>query len=272
MNNIDLTIAAGIGDNLIIRIFFDAVKEKYNEIRISHNKKVIEFWRDNNPTYKTFLDKLGNTLFTEAPYVFDYEDHTIWDLSSVLPTMEILPSVSNLSNILCAGNSLNLNEEYIVITTKIRGISKPLFFGVAAPFWKILKNLSQKYKIVILGEREIENSKENIYNRSTIFNIYDQIIANISSDRLIDLSVPALGITTPEWAKFQQDFLIMKEAKFVIAFGFGGNFWMALSVANVISYRDGIEPISDAIENAGFKTAFLTKNWLKFTQKLESYL
>ena len=274
MKKIDFTIAAGLGDNLVMRIFCDTVKHEYEEITFAHCQDILSAWRNNDPKYRDFLNETGNILFSEKPYKYvGIVKKPVSDTAGFLCRMSSPPKTPNLSHLLCKGVSLNLGEEYIVITTKIRAIPKRLFLSISIKFWEVLQELSKRYKIVVLGEREIEMSKENFYNKDTLFGIYDQIIANIPDDRIVDLTVPALGITVPDWSKLYQDFLIMKEAKFVVTFGIGGNLWMAMSVANVIGFRNEIvnDGVTDIAVNPKYETAFLTKNWLEFLNKLKAY-
>ena len=111
-------------------------------------------------------------------------------------------------------------------------------------------------------------------NVNDIYGIYEQIISNISNDRIVDLTVPALGIIVPNLEQIQQDCLIMKEAKCVITLGIGGNLLLSLSVANTIGFRNessGVfTTVVDKITNPLFPTAFLTKDWKLFLQRLES--
>ena len=53
-------INVGLGDNIITRLLLDRIKHNYDEIRISHNKKVMENYRDNDPKYWEFLDEIGS--------------------------------------------------------------------------------------------------------------------------------------------------------------------------------------------------------------------
>jgi hypothetical protein len=272
MKKTALTIAGGLGDSLVIRIFFDAVKHEYEEIRISHDRKIVDFWRKGDPKYYQFLDELGNLLFTEPPYAFDHFNHTVIHTVNTLTNLGTPPKTPNLSHLLCKGTSLNLGGEYIVLTTKIRGILKSVFTKLSPTLWEVLQKISQRYKIVVLGEREIEKNKEYdvSVNRSSIFCIYDQIIENIPNDRIIDLTIPALGVTVPTLKQIQQDCLIMKESKFVISIGIGGNLWMPLAVANTIGYRDDNDAVVNLIGNSQYDTAYIAKNWFQFIQKLKS--
>jgi len=271
MSKLAFEICIGLGDNLVIRIYFDTVKHLYDEIRISHSKEVVSIYRDNDPAYYKFLDDIGTLLFSEPPYIFTHDKYPPIQRVHEIMTRARVPKKPNLDKCLCVGQSLNLEQEYIVLTTKVRCLSKTEFGSISSRLWAAIKRLSQKYKIVILGEREVEESKEYVGQKDTIFSIYESIISNLGKECLIDLTVPALGITTPELPKLQQDFLIMKEAKVNIAIGIGGNFWMSAAVGNTICYRVDDDTTIDLVSNPEFPTMFATKNFQDFLNKLESY-
>lgn len=277
MKRLDMSINAGIGDNIIVRLFFDGIKNEYDQIRVSHNRHIVDFFKNGDPQYYSFLNQLGSLLFT-TPYSFEQEQFSPLNIYNMVRHLNLIPQKPDLDNILCVGNSLNLTEEYIVITTKIRGISRSVLLPSLTKLWRILQQLSSKYKIVILGEREVEQNKEYGNISDIVYSIYDQIIVNLPSDRVLDLTIPALGITIPNLDKIRQDCLIMKQAKFVITLAVGGNLWLAVSVANVIGFRvdNGaqINHISDmvsSITNPKFSTSFLTPDWNQFINKLGEY-
>jgi hypothetical protein len=220
---------------------------------------------------------MGNLLFSQPPYVFDNNikcKHIDLDgIAKIITGLNIIPNNPNIENI-CVGSSLNLNEEYIVITTKIRHISKKLLFPLLPQLWVVLREVAKKYKIVILGERFVERSKEYSVsgNVESTFGIYEQIISNLPGDRLVDLTVPCLGITAPDITKIKQDCLIMKEAKYSVILGIGGNLWLSLVSGKTIGFRfDNLgifTTITDLINNPNFDKAFVTKDWKIFLNKL----
>lgn len=268
------SIPCGIGDFIMVRSFFDTIKDQFEEIRISPSQEIMTTWRNNDQKYWEFLNKLGPLLFSDYPYVFDNERRELTWPTSIINEYSIKPIKPELSHLLCRGSSLNINEPYIVIFTKIRYLSKNIFNSLSSQFWNIIIKLSKKYKIVIMGEREIEYSKEYLTgeNINQIYCIYDQIISNISIDRIIDLTIPSLGITAPDLCKIQQDCLIIKQALFVITIGVGGSFCMTISVASkIIGFRQDNEQVVDMIFNKDkyIDTCIITRDWNKFVQILE---
>jgi hypothetical protein len=272
MNWLKYTIAVGIGDNLVARIYFDAVKHKYDQIRISHDKNIIREYRNNDPAYCRFLQEFGSLIFNDPPFYFDAATYPQIHTERVVRDLNIIPKKTNIDQLLCRGASLELGEEYIVITTKIRVVAKNSFLPKSIGLWRVLRKLSQKYKIVVMGEQVVELSKEYRGNTDSIFGIYEQIISNVPADRLIDLTIPALGIIAPTLSKLQQDCLIMKEAKFTITLGIGGNLWLAVACGNIIGWRTDHDHVTDLICNGAYPTVYLTKNWDHFIDKLGSYL
>jgi hypothetical protein len=63
----------------------------------------------------------------------------------------------------------------------------------------------------------------------------------------------------------------MKNAKFVITLGIGGNFVLAAAVSRVIGFRSDHELNNiDLLANPDFTSIFLTKDWGSFINKLNS--
>lgn len=273
MKIIQNTICLGIGDNLVARLCLDTIKDQCQSIKISHSKNVLRDFRHNDPVYDGFMKQLGKLLFSEPPYQYVDQQFQGIHLPNLLKEYGTRPRKPNLDHLLCKGNSLILGSEYIVITTKIRGLKTANILPLSIQLWKVLRKLSEKYLIVIMGEKEIEMSGEYISQRALISCMYEQIVSNIPNDRIVDLTVPALGITTPNLSKIQQDCLIMKEAKFVLTLGIGGNVWLSAAVApKTIGYREDGDWMTDLLVNPDFPSLSLTKNWGTFINMLESHL
>lgn len=278
MKTLDMSIAIGIGDILSIRIFFDSIASRFDQIRICLNPNVIKVYRD-DPKYVQFISEFARLVYADHPYIFDNGPYTPFGVErfhNMVDQYGMIPKKPNLDHILCQGIPTQISEPYIVITTKVRGIQKASFYTKSIELWKVMKKLCPKYKIVILGEREVEKQFEYIHLSNTIYGIYDQIISNIPSDRILDLTIPALGIAVPDLNNITRDCSIMKNAEFVIAMGIGGNFNLSISVANTIGYRELVDFHTNALvesySNPQFTNLFLTDNWRHFISRLESYL
>lgn len=118
-----------------------------------------------------------------------------------------------------------INNNYIVITSKIRGFNKKNFNEIKNDFIKTIQKISKKYPIVLLGERIIDEFEyKNPYNINTIYTIYDDIKNNID---YIDLTTDEL-LFNPDIEIFKRDCTILSKSLATIGFGNGGNIWMSI--------------------------------------------
>jgi hypothetical protein len=269
-------IAQGIGDNIMAKCYADQVKDRYDQIYFTHHAPIVQREKNNSPQYWNFLHEVGQLFFTEPPYVYNQGEHPFRDGEGLISDFNIVPQkpqVSQYKHLLCKGTSLNLPEEYIVLTTKIRYVERSFFNQIEPQLWQTIKELSNKYKIVILGERQVEICQDYLYHGiNQIYGIYPEIIKNVPANRVLDLTIPALGITSPTLSQIQQDCLIMSEAKLVITLGLGGNFCMAIATSNVVGYRrDNIKCAND-IYDQKYSDAMVSKDWNEFITAIKSYL
>jgi hypothetical protein len=274
-------IPTSMGESINLKYHLDLVKHQYDRISLGYYKQLFEGglhtdtadWPERKQLWDKFLHDLGTLFFGQPPYVLD-PDPKIWGGDSeqiLIGRLGMAPQKINLVNILCKGTPLNLGEEYIVITTKCRQINRKHFYQRSLRLWRLLTRLSQKYKIVVLGERDVQMRKE--YDPSMVFGIYEHIISNVPADRLVDLTVPALGETVSSLAQVQQDCLIMNGAKFVITIGLGGNSCMAHSCSKMaIGYRADTLPYADKLFSRDYPDMIITKDWQRFLNLLEGYL
>jgi hypothetical protein len=280
MRILETNICIGLGDALYTRGMIDPFKDRFDQIKISFDKGVINTYKPKDNNYLHFLNDIGKLLFSESPFIFNAGQFKIRNIIDISRECNFPLVKPNLKNIMCKGALLNLEEPYLVITTKHRFFPRTEWNRIKDHFWYILTRLSKKYIIVILGEKEIEKSKENIgWGENNIYSIYYEVISRIPQNRYLDLTIPALGITAPNLKQIQQDCMIMSEAEFVILFGNGGHFCMATSVANSIGYNINYsnplltDPLFDILfRNTHYPDAFFTQDWMQFSNKLESYL
>jgi hypothetical protein len=275
MRQFSASIPIGIGDLLYLKAMFEPIKDSFSSINLNTSMFLLEDYKK-SPDNQQFVKSLVELLFSEAPYTINAEPAPYQSLSQISQNNNIVPQKPELAHILCQGTSLDLEEPYIVINTKVRYMLDSTLESTIREFWSLLNELSIKYKIVILGEREIEmNSEYKIHNSkgNYIFSLYPHILNNIKDhNRLLDLSVPALGVTSPDLQKMRQDCLIMKEAKFVIQFGVGGSFCLATAVANTIGYRIDDDYIADQVFGKNYSNAVITKDWNTFIRALKGHL
>lgn len=269
MKIIETNICIGLGDIIYMKGQLDPFKHGFDQIKVTFDSQIIEEYRA-NAEYKKFLNDIGDLFFSEPPYILNSGTYPRRGQYGLCETYNLPMVKPNLKYILCKGALLNIDEEYIVMTTKHRFFTRSYWRSISTVFWNTIRRLSVKYKIVILGEKVVEKSKEYAAHGSEItYCIYDEIMNNLPNDRILDLTVPALGITAPNLEQIQQDCVIMSEAKFVLILGTGGAFCMATAVANTIGHRTDHDPL---YEGKIYPDAFITRNFGGFIQKLESHL
>jgi hypothetical protein len=275
-------IPTSLGEAINYKYHLDLVKHNYDQILLNFHLPLLEYglhtntvdWVIKKQLWEKYLHDIGQLFFSEPPYSLIAGTQTFCgDLNGLIKKIGVTPRKPDLGHLLCKGTSLNLGEDYIVITTKAREVSRKTFFPLSIQLWSILKCLSNKYKIVILGEKLVEMRKEYIMYNNEIFGIYEHIIANIPGDRIVDLTVPALGETVAALKDIQQDCLIMKEAKFTISIGIGGNCCLSCASSGMaIGYRNDNNKLADTIYNKEYSNAVITKDWNRFIKTLERYL
>ncbi|HUC95614.1 MAG TPA: hypothetical protein VMR76_01475, partial [Candidatus Saccharimonadia bacterium] len=165
MRHIEITIPIGLGDLIYIKSAFEAIKDQFSQIKIRFGRHIINDV-GRNVEYNKFLDDIGQLFFSEMPYTLDDGAYPFCAHQSIYDNYGITPQKPELAHLLCKGNSLNLDSEYIVITTKLRYFPRQTFDIRADELWSTLKSLTTKYKIVVLGEQEVDMNKEYVFHTS----------------------------------------------------------------------------------------------------------
>jgi hypothetical protein len=271
MKQISLQLNLGIGDQIVCRCFIDPIKHLYSRIQISHAKDALSFWHNNNPQRLQFNTALGQLVFSEPPYVFvpnPPSPFPFFPTARIVRELNQKPIKANIDN-LCAGTLLNIGP-YIVIQTKVRQFHLTTFNQIKSQLTPALQSLSSKFTIVILGEKEVQITKEynTDHNRGQVFGLYNYLINIFPANKIIDLTIPALGVAVSSISQFQQDCLLLKEAKAVINLGIGGNVWMGSCLTKTIVLRADREPITNLMHNA-WEGMMLTKDVGEFCKWVE---
>lgn len=271
MAEFGLKIATGLGDAILISAAINEVKDNYDKIYIDVNWKYsLNFKNDTNGSYKSFYLDLLKILFNDEKYIIDNsdKDFPLFDMYT-LRSIGIKPVLPKYSDILCSKENILKNEKYIVITTKVRQLNKSHYNKVKDIFYKKINKLSSKYKIVILGEREVEENNEyKIHGDKKIYSIYKDIIGNVKNN-VLDLTIPKLGITVPVIENIKKDCAVMRDAEYVFTFGCGGNFILSLAVnsKNAIGYRvDAYNFVNSILKDT--KITFSSKLFLEYLEGL----
>lgn len=268
--SINMDINVGIGDHIFLRVFMDGIKDQYDRIAITHSRPGMTFWHNDNMDRWNFNLQLGSLIFREPPYILvPNARFPFYPNARIVQEINKVPVKPNL-DILCVGKSLDL-DKYVVVTTKVREFPKDTFDAVKEKLTVALQKLAAHRTIVILGEREVEKTREYEAecNRNQVFGLYDYYISALPADKIVDLTVPALGITTSPFSHFQQDCLILKEAEAAITLGIGGNLWMSVGVAKqTIGLRADNEWTTDLMQS-NYPGLYLTKDIEQFSTYLE---
>lgn len=265
-----MDINVGIGDHLFLRIFLDGVKDQYERIAITHSRPGMQFWHNNDASRWDFNLKLGQLVFSESPYVLVPNAHfPFYPNDRIIKELNNKPIKPNL-DCLCVGTSLNIGK-YVVLTTKVRQIIKSDFDLATIKLTPALRRLANNYTIVISGEREVQRTREYDAecNREQVFGLYDYFMDAIPHEKILDLTIPALGVTCSTLPQLQQDCLIMKQAEAVINFGIGGNLWISTCIAKqTMGWHGDPNPIMDLMRD--FPGYHVTRDLDQFIRSLDT--
>lgn len=254
-----MDINVGIGDHLVLRMFLDGIKDQYDRIAVTHSRPGMAFWHNNNAARWDFNLKLGKLLFGERPYeLIQNARFPFFPNERIVREINNKPVKPNV-DCLCVGKPLDV-EKYIILTTKVRQLPKSIFEQSKNKLTPIFQKLANARQVVIIGEREVEKTKEYSAapNKDQVYGIYDYWKSILPNNKILDLTIPALGVIPSTLPQVQQDCLIMNKADAVITFGIGGNVWLSACAANnTIGYRTDNDIVADLIQ---FPTLSITKN------------
>jgi hypothetical protein len=266
---LDVNIPIGIGDLITYRGLLDNLLPFYEVINVNLCMTILDVYKPDNKNENTiFLQNIANLVFNNEKYkvglVYNIE-HIPPDIFAKHHNLQY--KIPNLRNELCNDDKI-IDGEYIVLATKARFIDRELFLSRKETFCSVLNDLSKKYKVVLVGEKIVEMNKEYQHHGSHyIFSIYNDIIDSLKNN-IINLTVPALGITIPNIENLKKDCSIMSHAKKVITFGVGGNFSIAQTVSNAIAYKEGGALDFLFTNHVNNDSYFITKEWYEFINVL----
>jgi hypothetical protein len=272
MGDFNVSLPGGIGDIICAAAQLNYVSERYDNINISFSRHMIESFRENAASYEDFLYRFSILLFRKPKYNIILNANFIqMSPLNICQEHHIAVQRMKIDQLLCNNNFALITDPYIVITTKVRWYDNEKYQIIKLEFWKAINKLSNKYKIVIIGEKIIEmNNEYAIYGTQHIYSIYNDAITNIPIHALIDYTVPALGKTVPNLDKIREDCCIMRDAHCVITFGLGGNVAMSMSVAKyALGLRDYTDEVARSVfEDTHYEDCYIIKDNLLFLSKL----
>jgi hypothetical protein len=247
---LEVMLNCGIGDVILTRNILDSVKHQYNKINITPSNQIINQYRNGDKNFKDFIYSFMKIMFNCKPYSVKlnqkYPRFSCMDniYQNIPVSDESKYSIKTYSKELCVGEPLQISD-YIVISTKVRGAPLLNDFNIfyKKQFLDALLRLCDKYKIVILGEREVlDNVEYRNIGPQRIYCIYNDLMqVLLNTGHVIDMTISGNEASMPSLKKIQQDCLIMNNAKNVISLGFGGNFILTLASAKAITSFVGEE-------------------------------
>lgn len=272
------TINIGLGDMIYTRGILDNQKHKFKKVIISPNIHVYNMLISPKQSDTDFTYDMLRSLFRPPyyeiaepnrpfPHRFAYTFHAIENFPVIKP---------NLEDELCEGKPLRIGP-YILINTRIREITKQEYNkSIKDRLIKTLRNLSKKYKVVVLGERSLRKCLQHEIFSDMMFVIYDDIKKAVPRERLVDLTFESFeALTTDRIKKIKQECLYMRDAEWNITFGNGGNFCMATAVGKVIGYytpNNKIDATPLAFKNTTYAGIHVVDDLEVFFNKLDSLL
>jgi hypothetical protein len=239
MNIFSATINPGIGDILLCRNMLDSIKHQYDAIILSQNESIVKGFREvYEKSYYNFCLLFTKEVFSIPPYKI-VENSSLPRFSPIdnsfrgLPlTNEAIFKMNDYSGLLCNNNyDININEPYIVVTMKVRGT--PTFDAYNKKYKEkiinLISNLSDKCKVVILGERTPPVNPENkMIGPNRVFCLYNDIP---KKDSILDMTLDGKQTAIPDINTLKRDCTIMNRAKCVITLGIGGNMILSSMVS-----------------------------------------
>jgi hypothetical protein len=179
-------------------------------------------------------------LFDSGEIVFYYDNKIYY---SDWP--KYLKSINDFS-VLNKSFDLNnlINDEYIIFHTKCRFTTEFNYEKLKHNMRAFCENFKTKYKIIILGERQMPSNLEaNVHKITTI---YEELTELNKNNDVLDLSVDNI-YDNLDFENFCKDISIIHNAKTNILVGHGGQVCISILFGkNTIAYFT--EHLSDSFE------------------------
>ena len=218
----------GIGDLFLLRLFLDGNKKLTNNLCIS--TKVIEEFRIIDRGYFNFLIYIVQLLFNDRKVVFERNEKI--NKINAEQLYSIMNFNVNQTNLKSHFSFINIpidNEKYIVFQTKVRIDGIGICYENLQKLSALLKTFKTKYKIYLLGEKKISDTKEKDIHK--IHSIYDYLLPLKTNNNVVDLVQDEL-LLKPVVNIFKRDLNLICHAHMNFGFGYGGNFSMTWSVSD----------------------------------------
>ena len=167
----------------------------------------------------------------------------------------------------------NEGEEYIIFHTKARfHINKEKVVQDLKVFERFISTFKSKYKIYILGEKQIHRGNaEVLISPDIITQIYDVLINLSNNNNIEDQTINTL-LDNLDYDNFEKDIQLIQNAKYNIHFGDGGsmNYSMIFGKHNTIVYNRDMEMWDKSALQK--EDTFIYDNINEFLNKLQTEL
>jgi len=272
----------GIGDLLLCYSYIMQHYEEYDKFFILLDYNIITLFRNDSNSIKEFTKRLTNKIFSDPkieiieydPYQ-NYDDYVPHDLLDNIISNQNIFRLVNMSHLIKNIEIKKYDKPYFILNTKIRLENYNFYLSFKDEFLKIINELSKSYKLILMGERQMEINREYSADPPGLgaFLIYDDILNNIDKNNIIDLTRNEL-LHQNDINDFLKDCYLINKSSFSILLGRSGVSFIVSSFSdNVIGFRtyDTCDIIknnfisSKLIDDNGY---FLTNDINKFFDKL----
>jgi len=233
-----------VGDLLFYASILSELKNRYDRVVIYPDFGLL-YGRPEAELvkYRQFVLELCERIFPKDFFVFDPNlDAQRLDPNQLCQIHGLRACIKKFNRELCFGQPVT-DDPYVAVCTKVRAFPFDTYRNhLKEKFCHSLSVLSKKYKIVVVGERTVGMNQEYKYHGSGwIYSVYNDIISAVPQKSLIDITLPEIGITSPDIKTFSQDCLTLNKSVCSISIGGGGLTAMSLSVAKTITINSWME-------------------------------
>lgn len=233
MQQLAVTINAGIGDIIHCHAMLEVEKHRYERIEVSLNERGLADAR--NTRHIPFARRLMSLLFCSPPYqIMRPEDGGL--TPQKLCWHGFHPVAPDLRRVLpLAGEA---PPPFVAVSTKVRGWHWQEYQAIRETFLGLLEDISLRLPLVLVGERVLTQTAEYAgHHAGRVYSIYDDL-ARLTC---VDQTFPEFGDSPAEWEQFRRDCTTMYHAERVITLGSGGNVSMAMACGRCLALVRGTE-------------------------------
>lgn len=240
-----------------------------------HKNEIVQYDFNINTikTYKTNeYVEYYNFIKDFSKFILDGAGHDNFSFDNTLSNEHTLISINDIRNrytgfkYIQANKTNEILSDSVVLLTKVRGCDYINYDKIRNDFYGVINEGNKN--IILLGEKEVEVSPEyRILTNQVVYSIYGDILNNVNKDKIIDLTIDKLGITSPTIEKLIYDVDIIKKHN-VISFGSSGIVSLCSIFTNVLSYVNS-EPFNKFLDSNEIE---LKSNSGDFINNLKSIL